>query len=687
VNRLISSPEPAPVFADDEPVLTSQVLLPGAVSPRFGDCREWSFNGVLRRPANLGSGGWKLTFASFGGPWNLRARELAMIALNPRHPLVLARGIAAPRRPNDPRTVILTLSALRSLAAWASERRLSQDLTAWHEHDMHAYVAELRTRLVTDTVLSHVKTVRELHRCGPLLTGGGLPGDPWPGKSLRAAAGVTWTADRPIATPAIPPQVWFPLVKAAWTYIDQFAPDILRAERRYRHLQGDATGGRGEWETRLRGWLARPENLVPVHHGGEPDVRDIGSAHWSLLALQIGIQQDANLSPRSRLRALVIDAVQRGQCRPAGLVQHYAQVSRVDGRTGDWHRGLSPRCLQAEIRVLRVACYIFVSALSMMRDGEIHEITKGSVVQHYGAPAVVSAEIKGEEDFPLKHWWIIEPVAQALALAEQLTPHRQRLFIGVRSRTENDETFKAAEAIAAFVAHINSTTTHTGLDPIPQHPIAPHMFRRTMAMLTDQFPGSEIALGIQLKHAAARALANRSTRGYAASDASWAQHLDGAVEAARFRNLRDLFTAHKAGEVIGYGPGSQQLSRTFDTICDTVAAQGGDAAIEDALLKKARIAIRFGTLNNCLFDTANPAGALCLENAQIPPGHSGPLPDRCRPERCSNSMLGVEHIPLWDSEHRTLLTLLDTPGLPPPRRAALEQQHADVAAMLNKTLQ
>jgi hypothetical protein len=38
--------------------------------------------------------------------------------------------------------------------------------------------------------------------------------------------------------------------------------------------------------------------------------------------------------------------------------------------------------------------------------------------------------------------------------------------------------------------------------------------RRTMAMLTDQFPGSEIALGIQLKHIASRALANRSTQGY-----------------------------------------------------------------------------------------------------------------------------------------------------------------------------
>ncbi|MEU6352988.1 hypothetical protein ABZ896_27285 [Streptomyces sp. NPDC047072] len=49
---------------------------------------------------------------------------------------------------------------------------------------------------------------------------------------------------------------------------------------------------------------------------------------------------------------------------------------------------------------------------------------------------------------------------------------------------------------------------------------------------------------------------------------------------------------------------------TFDTISDTVAAQGSDATVEHALLKQARISIRFGTLNNCLFDAANPAGTI-----------------------------------------------------------------------------
>ncbi|MGW7048850.1 hypothetical protein ACWGDT_40575 [Streptomyces avermitilis] len=315
----------------------------------------------------------------------------------------------------------------------------------------------------------------------------------------------------------------------------------------------------------------------------------------------------------------------------------------------------------------------------------VQEILKGSVVEYFGVPAVVSAEVKGEEDFPRKHWWIIEPVARALALAEEITPHPDRLFTGVAGEVRNAERFTAAEGIKAFVEHVNARTGVNGLEPIPSERVAPHMFRRTMSMLTDQFPGSEIALGIQLKHVASRALANRTTQGYAAPAASWTKHLDAAIEAARFRGLRDLFNAHKANEPIGFGAGADQLARTFNTIRDTVAAQGGDATVEHALLKQARISIRFGTLNNCLFDAANPAGAVCLENTVIPPGHTGPLPDRCRPDRCGNSMIGPQHVEIWDSEERSLTKLLETRRLAPGHRAALEQQRDETRTVLRKT--
>jgi hypothetical protein len=82
----------------------------------------------------------------------------------------------------------------------------------------------------------------------------------------------------------------------------------------------------------------------------------------------------------------------------------------------------------------------------------------------------------------------------------------------------------------SFIRHVNAAREWTGLEAIPAGKVRPHMFRRTMAMLTDQFAGSEIALRIQLKHVATRALANCCTRGSAASDAAWAEHLDSALK-------------------------------------------------------------------------------------------------------------------------------------------------------------
>ncbi|MFI6145107.1 integrase [Streptomyces sp. NPDC051109] len=675
---------PAPAaFGPEEPVLGSHTLLPGAVSPLFGQCDEWNLNGVLRRPANLHPAEWKLKFDALNDVWNLRARELAMILFNPRHTAVLAVGLMARRRPASPKTVIRRIGCLRALAAWAEERGLPQGLAAWPEHQLHVRIADLKDGRAVSTVTNHMTAIRELHRCGPMLTGGGLARDPWAGMSLRAALGRSPSDSRTLATPVISPEVWFPLVRAAWTYIDTFAPDILRAQERWRQLRVEAKGSVGA-EARLRAWLADPDNLVPLHDEYlPPRITDAGQVHWGLLSFLIGIDKKANIFTKPRgLREIVVEAVERGQCANASLLAEYAQVKRSDGTTAGWTRGLAPRSMMREIEILRIACYIFVAALSMMRDSEVQEVVKGSVVEHFGAPALVSTEIKGEEDFPRKHWWIIEPVARALALAEEIASHPERLFTGIAGEVRNAERFTANAGIKAFIEHVNARTDVNGLEPIPSERVAPHMFRRTMAMLTDQFPGSEIALGIQLKHVASRALANRSTQGYAAPAASWAKHLDSAIEAARFRGLRDLFNAHKENEPIGFGPGAEQLTRTFDKIRDTVAAQGGDATVEHALLKQARVSIRFGTLNNCLF--ANPAGAVCLDNTVIPPGHTGPLPDRCRPDRCGNSMIGPQHVEIWDSEQRSLTRLLESRRLAPGHRAALEQQRSEAQAVLRK---
>lgn len=98
-------------------------------------------------------------------------------------------------------------------------------------------------------------------------------------------------------------------------------------------------------------------------------------------------------------------------------------VTCADGTTGPWLKRLGPGPLDHELRMLRAATYIFTAALSMMRDSEIQEIQRGAVTTHYGSPAVTSRKTKLDPARLQLRWWITEPVAQAVAVAERLNRH------------------------------------------------------------------------------------------------------------------------------------------------------------------------------------------------------------------------------------------------------------------------
>lgn len=677
---------PSGLFGADEVVIGSHPLLAGAQVPCFGNAVEWNLNGVIRRPANLAASAWTVVFSEeLAEPtWNLLARELAMIMFNPRHRAVIAAGLSLKPAPANPVTVIGRLSHLRRMSSWAQTHRLPAQLATWQHNDVHRFIQDLREQVSTNTIKNYISLLKSLHQYSPALTDKGLPTDPWARQSARKAARVAPGAL--VSTPAIPPEQWFPLIRAAWTYVHTFAADILRTQQRYQELLDNATRVSGDFDARLDRYLADPANPIPVHatigagHAG---------VHWSLLTLMLGVQRAYSPNgfgasrPSGRQRiARVEAALASGHRTTTGVIDGLAMIQHRDGTSAPWHPGLYPRTLVLERRMLRNACYILVVALSMMRDSEIHDITRGSIVDYYGTPAIKSTKGKHDPNLPIKHWWITAPVAEAVVIAEQLTARQDRLFPPLR---DHAVVSRSAQMLDAFIAHVNTTSARTGLQQIPAGHIRPHMFRRTMAMLTDQFPGSEIALGIQLKHIASRALANRATQGYAGADSSWAQHLDSAIQAARFRRLEDLYQTHKAGKPIGSGPAAERMAHTFNDIQHTAQARGGDTTVERALLRKARISLRFGVLNHCAMDDNNSASAACLQHAVVPDGHTGPLHDRCRPDRCANSIIGPEHVPIWDSERHTLLKLIDTPGLSSCRKQALQRELDTVNTVLNKT--
>ncbi|MCX4744512.1 integrase [Kitasatospora sp. NBC_01287] len=682
----------ASLFGDDEPVLQSHPLLSGthdgtAAMPRFGDTEVWDFNGVVRRPPNLSHCQWRVRFSGelTDPAWNLLAREVFMAMANPQHEALHDLGVHLGAERAAVGTLIQTASQLRQLITWATRKDLPSRPAEWTHRDLHRRIRDLLAVRKPSTAASTVTFLKKMAVIAPAITGGWPTGDPWEGRSARQVAKCPGRHE--LSTEAIKPEIWFPLVRAAWAYVHTFAPDILRATHRYEELRRAARPLPAvDRKAEIDIWLDDPANKIPVY---SDRTREDGSprVHRNLLGLAVGLSGrrggGCRLADSLGRRHKVMQAVAEGRITREGLVADLTEVRRPDGTTGPWHPGITPDNLFQLHVALRNAAFILVAALSMMRDSEIQAIVRGSVVEHYNSPAIASTLQKDHPGLPRKHWWITEPVAEAIAVAEAVSVHAERVFAPL-GRPGFSSSVQGPGMTRQFITFANAGRTWSGLDEIPPGKARPHMFRRTMAMLTDQFPGSEIALGIQLKHVATRALANRSTLGYAASDTAWADHLQSAVDAAKFRRIKDLYSDHSNGNTIGYGPGAERIKETFDQIKETVAARGGDARVEDSLLRKARITIRFGTLNHCLFDEANPAGAVCLENAIVPSGHTGPLENRCRPDRCHNSVIGPEHVPIYDSHRRTQLTLLNNPALPSARKALITRELERTEAVLAK---
>ncbi|MFI7356222.1 integrase [Streptomyces avidinii] len=683
-----------PLFRPDQPIVQGRALLPearkeGARQPRFGDTEVLDFNGVVAKPANRNPAWWRIRLAGeLAEPhWNLLAREVVMILANPQHETLQAHGLHFGFAPWDIGTINLNMGCLRGLIAWARSEGLDDDPAYWNVADLRRRITALRTTVKAPTLTRHVAFLKKLSLFAPALSCAWPAEDPWPGKTAGQVA--EDVRDGELSTRAVPPDIWFPLVRAAWTYVHIFAPDILHALRQVEQLKEAAAASAAGRDAALDACLTDPEWKVPCHYDPEWPGDLPPEVNWSMLALLLGVNERrcgalfgrSSAASRSR-RAKVLRAVADGRYH-LGFPMSLVEVTRADGSRGPWHPGFDLYELSVLATTLRNAAFVLMAALSMMRDSELQEIVRGSVVEHYNAPAIASTLVKGHDGRPRKHWWISEPVAEAIAVAEAVSPHPTRVFSTLTPRAVNEE-LNGGHMVDSFITAVNAGHTFSGLEPIPAGTVRPHMFRRTMAMLTDQFAGSEIALGIQLKHIATRALANRATRGYAAPDATWAKYLDDAVHAARFRRLKDLYGVHSRGEEIGFGPAAERLKAAFGQITATVKARHGDARVEDDLLHKARITIRFGTLNNCLFDERYPAGAVCLENAVVPEGHAGPLEDRCRPDRCPNSMIGTEHVALYDSHHRTQLQLLQTPGLPAGRKALISREAERAQAVLDK---
>lgn len=678
---------PALPFRGDEPVIQSSARVTEGPDPRFGDLPEWDLRS-LGWPPNVGPRMNRIRFQSMPDEWCSSAKCVAMAMLNPTHIALRDAGIFRTVQPYKPKTVRMITDGIADFAKWAEGERRPADLSQWTQTDCDAYLDWTRSNRAVSTARLAVDAIQALRRYAPLMPDFSFQFDPWNGAPGSALVDLGGGSGAGIKTPAIPPDVWWPLIRACWRYIDAFSPDVLAARDEIAHLNSAARTTRLDRidmhtaNALIQQWLYSESAFVPLHLDTYGNAVK-GQINWLALSLLITGGRTDKLFAGTRnhpadRKQRILAAMECGLPSRFGCTTVVPiEVARQDGSCGAWIEGFDSRTVGLELTTLRNACYVFCAAMTMMRDSELMGLSTGCITTFYGAPAVKSGRHKHQPHGTQGYWWITEPVQQAIELAERITNSPDRLF-GSRYVSEVREAvgFDQHDELKNFVARINQRSHETGLEPIPPSRLAPHMFRRTMAIITGQEPDGEIALGITLKHTATRALANATTQGYAAETAEWAREFKHEMQDQAAGRLVYHWTQHHEGHKELRGAGATTFADGMDNVSTklTAASVGSPRLLHD-LLRDEFSEIRLGTLNHCLGD---PDKAACLQGKSPAVKEAGMLPSLCSPASCGNSVITDSHMPIWVAEEADLTAKLKDRRLAPIHRQRIEAQLQDV---------
>lgn len=663
-------------FRADEPVLQQHPLIDGAVVPSFAD-EVWDLS-AAEGAMNVPPYAKVVKFSRLPTPsWALIARTILMAQLNPNHPVLRSSQIhRSSVRGTNIRTVVEFAHVLGALSRWADKHDLGP-IPLWGERDGLAFV-ELQGEgepPSDQTRLKRAGALRALYVYRKLLPGGGLPTDPFDGQALPKAVG--YRQPDACTGPLVRRDVFWPLLRAAWTYVDAFSDDILDARDDWERLQAPRPA-RTATAAVIEAWQQDSSAIVPLHTtaGFWPD----DEPNWRLLSLQLGLPEYAlgqgQSGPVKAAQAHARDLVRRGRTVRGGLAEPLARVSRRVGSTGPWRNGLDPRSLTIELTALRAAAYVFIAAISGMRDSEIQDLQRGCLTVSHAGPVLRSRKWKHSDGRPAT-WAVIDPVGRAIEVLERLSRHETHLFVPSFKRAGSTRRagIDANHDIEVFVNHVNDIAESAGLQPIPPARVTTHMFRHTFAVIAADEPFAEIAVGWQLKHAANRILTtqahlDREGTGWDTDIAT--EQTRSAIDA-----LYESFTGYLDGGTIAGGGGARRAA-FFDGIAAEVAerfpGQTGDDEIIKPFLRTAGQSFYPGTLNDCAFDASL---ARCLTSVE-PSDRSTPVLSACQPGRCPNATIEEKHRPVWAAARGRLADLLERKDLSEPKRALLDAELAEV---------
>ncbi|WP_157124494.1 hypothetical protein [Nocardia pseudovaccinii] len=504
-NNAASAPGIHPL--DTALVLKQRPLRPGAVlehTSRFGD-DQWHLRPALLQQHQRAL---VLNFNSIPHRYRMVVKEVCYTMLSGDLP------------DGEPRPEVATVRAhftsLKLMLTWLDSRTpppgrpsgprladlIGADLQDFQRHLLATVPSSARRQGIRSAV-------RYFWRYRACLTSDQLSFDPlhvqdWTEPDRRSSGGRENTTDR------IPEAVHGPLLAWSLRFINDFAPDILRADNEWRRCRDhhDTTrAGRNVVKHRLDDLLAdyiRNQRPLPSWNG-QPNMAhladEIGGHHSALL------NYHAEIAAAAAIVGLAPDTCYR--IGITGLLDDKPWIHGISVHPGD-NNGLGKLT-----RMLMAACYGTIAFLSGMRDSEIKHLRRGCLTVERDDQGRVlrwkatSLAFKGEHEAQgVEATWVIgQPAARAIQILERLHPPDTMLLFSALSHHPGGNSSTAAAGTRALstvttnrylnglIGWINDyCDTHGRSDRIPMVNGQPwrltsRQYRRTLAWYVARRPG------------------------------------------------------------------------------------------------------------------------------------------------------------------------------------------------------
>ncbi|HEU5373800.1 MAG TPA: hypothetical protein VFV38_00015 [Ktedonobacteraceae bacterium] len=674
-----------PRIAEDTPVFAKYVgTAEAARLPRFGD-DVWDVR-VLRMRRNQPLIQLVLDFRAFTDPIRrLVAKEYLYARLNLTHPL--HRRLAVTGIKAEYYALRRFLSYLDTV--WDGVRLANVTQTILDAYLLACHQGQRGKGVVASMVQYHILIPIKLAAYRTAFSGDALTVDPWKGKSVHYVVGMHRAAEN--TTPRLPERVLKPLIQWALFYVQIAAKDILAAHAELAGYQRPVLpGAKGTRIARLERWFATrraqgrglPESDARYRnrHKGEPSPSH--QVNCALIERMAGVSKITDRSVRS----MVEQAAEELGLEPGGMD---TSISCHPATQEPWRDRFSPLSLHHEEYMLIAACYIVCAYLSGMRVSEIVQLQRGCHFTETTTDGLITrhklrgATFKdhGRRGIPAT-WVVIAPVAEAIAVLEQLTDHDE-LFQAPcmkRKTAPYGAVVQSSLFLKIFRDHVNQLAA-TGTVPIaaiPEVDGAPWplnslQFRRTLAWHIANQPFGVVASKIQYQHVSVTTF-----EGYAGQSASgFRSEIEAERQLQQMEDIVDRYEEYRRG-VRAAGPGTAHIGRIFDQIQQELGDFPGhivDRGRVRAMLLHLGCTLYPGLLNDCFFD---PAVAHCLKAVKS----ETPLIAQCHPDRCPNSRITERHLPAWEQALASAKEHLSQRRLPVLQRTIIEQQVADFSRVI-----